>query len=152
MTTISPTAAASRAKPADRLLRTALKIDAVACGLTGLGFIGTPRTHNDLFGLPAGLTLPTGVFLLLFAVAVWFTGSRRRIEPRAVIAVISANVAWVVASVAVIAAGWLELTSIGIGYVVLQALAVGILAELEFIGMRRLHRTAAAVQRGPEPR
>jgi hypothetical protein len=41
MTTISDTTA--QTGPADRLLRVALKVDAIASGLTGLGFVGTPK-------------------------------------------------------------------------------------------------------------
>ena len=49
MTAISGTAA--RTRPADRLLRVALKVDAIASGLTGLGFMGTPKMFKDLMPL-----------------------------------------------------------------------------------------------------
>lgn len=137
MTTISDVAA--RTRPADRLLRVALKVDAIASGLTGLGFVSTPEMFRDLYGLPSALTVPTGAFLLAFAAGLWFLASRPRISAGAVGSIIVLNVAWVAASIAVLAAGP-PLTTIGIGYVIAQAVAVAALAELEFIGLRRVVR------------
>jgi len=56
---------AAQTQPADRLLRAALKVDAIASGLTGPGFVGTPKMFKDLFGLPSAVTVPAGLFLLL---------------------------------------------------------------------------------------
>ena len=134
MTTISGTAA--RPKPADRLLRVALRVDAIASGMSGLAFLGT----KELFGLPSALTLPTGVFLLVFAAGVWLAASPPTLNTRAVATVIVLNIAWVVASVAVLAAGMLPLTSVGVAYAIVQAVAVAILADLEYMGLRKIAR------------
>lgn len=134
MTTISQASAPT--KSADRLLRVALRVDAIASGISGLAFLGT----KEFFGLPSALTSPTGVFLLVFAVGVWLAAAPRTLNAKAVITIIVLNVAWVVASVVVLATGLLPLTSLGVGYAIVQAVAVAAIAEIEFIGLRRIGR------------
>jgi hypothetical protein len=138
MTTIS--GAPARTRPADRLLRVALRVDAIASGLSGLAFLGTGKVSEDLYGLPWALTLPTGVFLLVFAAGVWLASTARGISTGAVVTIIVFNIAWVVASVVVLAAGLLPLTALGVGFVIVQAIAVAVFAELEFMGLRRIGR------------
>lgn len=121
-----------------RLLRITLRVDAAASGVSGAGLLALPGLHEDLFGFPAALALPTGLFLLLFAVALWVTAARRTINPRAVAAIIALNGLWVAGSVVVIVTGLPPLTTLGIGYVALQAVAVAVFAELEFVGLRRV--------------
>lgn len=128
--------ATAPAKPADRLLRVTLRVDAVASGMSGLAFLGT----REFFGLPSALALPTGVFLLVFAAGVWLVASPRTLNTRAVATIIVLNLAWVVASAVVLAAGLLPLTSIGMAYAIVQAVAVAILADLEYMGLRKIAR------------
>ncbi|WP_117212780.1 hypothetical protein [Allorhizocola rhizosphaerae] len=130
----------AQAKPADRFVRLALRWDAIASGLTGVAFIGTPQMQKDLFGLPAAFTLPVGLFLLAFAGLVWFAGVRRPVSPALVRGIIALNVLWVVGCAAVIAFGLLPLTGLGIAYVALQGIVVGAFAELEWVGLRRVRR------------
>ena len=134
MTTISD--AAARVKPADRLLRVVLRTDAIASGISGLAFLGT----KEVFGLPSALALTTGVFLLVFAAGVWLAASPGVLNTKAVITIIGLNISWVVASVVVLAAGLLPLTALGVGYAIVQAVAVAAIAELEFMGLRRIAR------------
>jgi hypothetical protein len=47
------------------------------------------------------------------------------------------NALWVVASVAVVGAGWLPLTVLGPVFVLAQAIAVAILTELQLLGLGR---------------
>ncbi|HZM83903.1 MAG TPA: hypothetical protein VFC19_49935 [Candidatus Limnocylindrales bacterium] len=138
MTTISGAAAPTR--PADRFLRVALRVDSLASGLTALAFLGTPKVSKDLFGFSPEFTVPTGVFLLVFAAGVWLAASPRTLNAKAVIAVIALNIAWVVASVVTLATGVLPLTALGVGYAVVQAIAVAALAELEYMGLRKIGR------------
>ncbi|GAA1394217.1 hypothetical protein [Catellatospora coxensis] len=123
-----------------RLLRNALRVDAIASGATGIGFLAAGRLHADLFGLPVALTLPTGLFLLAFAAFVGFTATRPEVNLRAVRSIIVLNLGWVLLSAAVLATGLAPLTALGTVYVLAQAAAVGLLAELQFIGVRRARR------------
>jgi len=136
MTTISRTA--TRTRPADRFLRVALRVDSIASALSGLAFLGTQEMFENLYGLPPAVTVPTGVFLLVFAAGVWLASSPRTLNPKAVIAVIALNIIWVAATIVTLAAGLLPLTALGVGFAIVQAAAVAVIAELEFIGLRKI--------------
>ena len=135
MTSISATA---QARPADRFLRVALRVDSIASGISGLAFLGTREMFENLYGLPPAVTVPTGVFLLVFAAGVWLTSSPRTLNAKAVIAVIALNIIWVAATVVTLSAGLLPLTALGVGFAIVQAVAVAIIAELEFMGLRKI--------------
>ena len=70
---------------------------------------------KDFYGLPPGLTLRAGLSLLVFAVGMWLAASPRTFDARAVVTIIVLNIAWVVASVVVLAASLLPLTALGVG-------------------------------------
>jgi len=138
MTTIS--GAAARTRPADRFLRVALRVDSIASGLTALSFLGTQKMSKDLFGFPPEFTIPTGVFLLIFATGVWLAASPRTLNTKAAQAIIALNVVWVVATIVTLATGALPLTTLGVAYAIAQAIAVAAVAELEYMGLRRIGR------------
>jgi hypothetical protein len=54
--------------------------------------------------------------------------------------IIALNILWVIDSVVLVAAGWFALTVLGTVFVLVQALAVAIFADLEFVGLRRALR------------
>ena len=59
-------------------------------------------------------------------------------SPRAgVWAVIVLNVVWVANSLLLLASGWVAPALLGYAFVMGQAVVVAVLAELEFIGLRR---------------
>ncbi|HCT79909.1 MAG TPA: hypothetical protein DGG94_13295 [Micromonosporaceae bacterium] len=131
---------ATQVQANDRMLRIALKADAIASGVTGLGFVALGQMHETLYGLPTALTMPAGIFLLAYAAMVWFTSTRPQINPALVWTIIIGNAMWVVASATVTVADLVPLTGLGIAFVALQAAAVALFAELEFIGLRRASR------------
>jgi uncharacterized protein YjeT (DUF2065 family) len=51
--------------------------------------------------------------------------------------VIGLNALWVAASLALVAAGWLPLTTPGVAMTLAQAGAVAVLTELQVLGLRR---------------
>ncbi len=122
------------------LLRLALKLDAVASGALGALSLVTGTVLDDLLGTPLALLVPVGLFLLAYATFVWVVGTRRRINRTVVWVVISLNLVWVADSVAVVLAKWLPLTGLGVAFVLAQAAAVALFAELQFLGLRRARR------------
>jgi hypothetical protein len=64
-------------------------------------------------------------------------GSLERLQRPFVFAVIVANAVWALDSVLLLFSGWVEPTILGKTFVVGQALIVGALAEMEFVGLRR---------------
>jgi hypothetical protein len=121
----------------DRLLRRSLNLDAVASGGLGLLLAAAGTLLEEPLGIPASVLLPVGVFLVAYAAALWFVGSRPRVSRPAVWVVVVGNLLWVVASVVAAIAGWWSPTALGTGFMLAQAAAVALFAELQFTGLRR---------------
>jgi hypothetical protein len=66
---------------------------------------------------------------------VAYVGTRERLAPPAVWAVIACNALWAAGSLLLLA--WLAPTLLGYVFVVAQATAVAVFGELQFIGLRR---------------
>ena len=127
----------------DRPLRLAVRLDAAASGAMGVLLAAGGALLDDLLGIPAAVLVPVGGFLVVYAAALWTLGSRPRVSRPAVWAVVAGNLCWVAASVVAAAAGWWSPTAAGVAFVLLQAAAVAVFAELQVSGLRRT-RTAAA--------
>jgi hypothetical protein len=124
-----------------RFLPTVLWIDAASAGASGLLQVAAASVLAGWLGLPAGLLSASGFALFAFAgLSAW--AARARPVPRAgVYLLIAGNAAWVIGCVELLVTGT-GLTLLGQAFLVLQAVFVGVLAELEWIGLRRA-RTAA---------
>jgi hypothetical protein len=121
----------------DKLLRTALKIDAVVCATVGLVCAAGAAALDGVLGIPAGWLLGIGLFLVACGAALAWMSTRAAPAPFGHAAV-AVNLAWAVASVVAIVAGWWPLTAVGVAVVIAQAVAVVVLADLEFVGARRI--------------
>jgi hypothetical protein len=117
------------------LLPLALRSDAVVTGLNGAAYLAAAPLLDELLGLSTGLLRGAGVFLLVFASAVWLVAERRRRS--AVEAVLVLNALWAVGSIAVVLTDRLPATTVGSAWLVLQAAVVAAFAALQFAGLRR---------------
>jgi hypothetical protein len=126
-------------------LRKVLVADALTSGSTGLLMVAGAPLLGGAFELPSGLIRYVGLVLLPFAAGVWYLSGRREVNVSAVRAVIAANIAWVGASALVLLTGWIDPNALGTAFVILQALVVAGLAELQYAGLRRSGNPAAAV-------
>jgi hypothetical protein len=118
-------------------LRRVLLVDAATSGAMGLALIFSGSLLADLLQLPAALLSQTGVVLIPFAAFVGYLATREQPPRFAVWTVIALNVVWVVDSIVLLWSGWVAPNALGYAFVVAQAVAVGILAELEYVGLRR---------------
>ena len=119
------------------LLRRALLADALLSGATGLLLTIAAGPLSALLGLSVGLLRGSGVFILPFAALAAWWGRRSRVGRTPVFALVVCNALWAVDSVLVLLLGWLEPTALGEVFVIGQAVIVAVLAELQFIGLRR---------------
>lgn len=121
-----------------QFLRRVLLVDALAGAAMGALLVAAAAPLSALTGLPVALLQGAAAILLPFAVFLaWL--SRRAAMPRAAVwVVIAVNVLWVVESVAVLLVGWTQPTVLGHAFVLAQAAFVATLAELEYVGLRRL--------------
>jgi hypothetical protein len=120
-----------------RLLRLTLLVDGLVSGAMGLLLLAGGGLLADLLGLPETLLRGAGVVLLPFAAWVLWLGRTTQPNARGAIAVIAVNIAWVAASLLLLVAGWVTPTGLGIAFVIVQAAAVGLFAQLQHVGWRR---------------
>lgn len=119
------------------LLRRALTADAVMSGGAAILLIAGAGIASSLLGLPVTLLRGAGLILIPFVALVTFLATRREIEAQGVWTVIVLNVGWVAASLLLLVSGWVAPTGLGYVFVIVQALAVAVFAELQFTGLRR---------------
>ena len=124
-------------------VRAFLKLDALASGVLGVVLAALSVVLEQPLGLPVGLLVPAGLFLVAFAAGLWYLSGREAVRRAAVSEVILINVLWVVASVVVVIAGWFSPTDLGTVFILLQAAAVGGFAALQYAAVRR---TGSAVR------
>jgi hypothetical protein len=133
-TTLTPTGLLADAA---RLLRVALRLDAVVTGANGVLYLALAGPLEDLLGLSPGIARGLGAFLLLYAAAVWLISMPARPARMAVTAVVEVNLLWTVLSIAAAILGWFSLTAIGATWAVLQAVVVAGFAVLQYTALRR---------------
>jgi len=129
---------------APQFLRRVLLADAVISGATGLLLMLGAGLIEPHTGLPAALLRYAGSSLLPFAAIVCYLGLRATIPTAAVWAVIVYNALWTVDSLVLLATGWIAPTALGYAFVIAQAVAVGALAELQYVGLRQRSRASVA--------
>jgi hypothetical protein len=117
-------------------MRKLLLVDAGTCLAMGLLLLAGAGAIAELTNIPSGLLHVAGLVLMPIAVymatvALWALQS-----PLAAWSVIGGNVLWVIASVALMAGPWIEPNVLGHAFIGVQAVAVALLAVLEFIAHR----------------
>ncbi len=125
-------------------LRRAILADALMSGAAGMLLASAAGPLAPLLNLQETLLRETGVFFLVYAALVGFLGTRRSMPRMAVLAVIAANAFWAVASLAFLFGGLAAPNLLGTMFVAAQAFAVGVFAELQYIGLRRSRAAVAA--------
>ena len=118
-------------------LRYALLADAIASGATALLMIAGADLLTGLLRLPVVLMREAGLVLIPFVALVAYVGTRETIARPAVRAVIALNVLWVAGSALLLLSGFVAPTALGTAFVIAQAAAVAVFAELQYIGLRR---------------
>ena len=120
-------------------LRRALVVDAIASGLTGALMLVGAGALQDLLGLPAALLRGAGLVLIPYVAFVAIVAARAHISIPAVWAIVACNVAWTVASFALLIDAFVTPTALGTIFVIGQALAVAALGALQCVALRRPH-------------
>jgi hypothetical protein len=88
-------------------------------------------------GLPADLLRGAGMILVPFVAFVGYLPAQAQLTAAAVWAVIVCNALWVAASMLLLLSGWVAPTALGYAFVIAQAVAVAVFAELQYVGLRR---------------
>jgi len=118
-------------------LRRAIQADALVSGAMALLLVFGAGLLASLLNLPEAFLRNTGIILVVYAALVGLLGTRSIMSKAGVWAVIAANAIWAVACIALLLSGWMSPNLLGQIFIVIQAIAVGVFAELQFIGLRR---------------
>lgn len=118
-------------------LRRVLAADAIMSGACGLLLLLASGVLGAPLGLPEPLLRWVGVILLPFAAFVGYLAASGRAPRAAVWTIVIVNAAWVVDSVLLLLSGWIAPTTLGVAFILVQAAAVAILADLQVLGLRR---------------
>lgn len=118
-------------------LRRALQADAIFSGVGAVMFSLGAGALARLCDLPEPLLRETGLFLIAYAAFVGWLGLRESLPRILVGIVVVGNAAWTLASIALLFSGAVTPNLLGEALVAAQAIVVGALAELQFIGLRR---------------
>jgi hypothetical protein len=127
-----------------QFLRRALLADAIFSGAGALAMAPGASMLAALLDLPETLLLETGLFLFAYAALVAWLGTRASVPKLLVAIVIAGNAAWTIASIALLFSGSVSPNLLGELFVVAQAIGTGVLAELQYIGLRRSGSTVTA--------
>jgi hypothetical protein len=118
-------------------LRRALLADAVFSGVSAAVMTLDAGALAPFLNLPEALLRETGLFLIAYAALVGWLWSRLSVPRLLVMIVVAGNAAWTLASIALLFSGAVSPNLLGEIVVVAQAIATGVLAELQYIGLRR---------------
>ena len=125
-------------------LRRALIADAVFSGVAALGFTFGAGAFAPLFNLPEMFLREVGLFLIVYAAFVGWLGTRQSMMKALVLIVITGNAAWTLGSIALLFSGAVSPNLFGMAMVAAQAIATGVFAELQYIGLRKSSGTVTA--------
>lgn len=137
MSSSLPTTARPQSLDGTAWLRRALWIDVLFSGVAGVAMGAGHALLAPLLGLPEGLLVGAALVCLAWAAALGALARRPHMPRSLVWCVILGNGAWVAASIALLAFGWVQPSGLGTAFLVVQAVAVGGFAELQWWAMRR---------------
>lgn len=119
------------------LLRGALLADAIASGAMGLLLAIAAVPLAGLLALPDALLRETGLLLIPYALFVGYLGSRLRLPVTLAWLIVAGNAVYTLASFALLLGNWLSPNLPGELFIAAQAIVVGVLAELQYVGARK---------------
>ncbi|MDQ3655934.1 MAG: hypothetical protein M3457_12750 [Chloroflexota bacterium] len=112
-------------------LRTILLVDGIVSGAMGLMLLAGAGILDSAFDLPTAFLRGVGVVLLPWFALLAVVATRRVINRPAVKFVIAVNLAWVAASILLPFTGWIGPNALGIGFIIVQAMAVAVFALVQ---------------------
>jgi len=128
-----------------RLLRSALKVNAVFSTVCGVAFMAAAGLLGPVFGLPPTALRILGALVAVFGAHAWLASRRQSISYGEATYLIGGDVAYVLAT-AVVLVGWPQWFSpAGRVFFAVAGDVVAVLGIVEYVGLRRLTRANAAL-------
>lgn len=120
-----------------RFLQRALIADAAISGASGLLLLFGGGVLAPILNLSPELLRYAGASLVPFTVFVAWMCMREQVSRGGAWVVIALNAAWVVASVLLLTTDLVAPSRLGVAFILVQAVAVAIFAEMQYTGLRR---------------
>jgi hypothetical protein len=121
------------------LLRRTILADSIFAFLGGLLLTIDAESIAPLIGLPSSWLLTVmGLFCVGYSLLLFVAARRSPIDRGQALGFILGDVAWVVASAAILLGGWAPLNIAGVWCVLVVADIVGVFAVVKYVGWRRL--------------
>jgi hypothetical protein len=127
-----------------QFLRRAIQADAIFSGVPAVLLTFGAAELAPWLNLPEALLRETGLFVIAYTALVGWLGTRQAMPKPLVLIVIAGNAAWAIASIALLFSSAVTPNVLGEVFVAMQAIAVGALGELQYIGLRRSSDALAA--------
>jgi hypothetical protein len=118
-------------------LRRVLMADGAISGAAGLIMFAGAGPLEGLLGVPSALLRYAGLSLFPWVAYVLVLATRARMPRGQVWSVIVLNSAWVVGSILLLVDGPIAPNAFGYTFILTQALAVAIIADLQYLGLRK---------------
>jgi uncharacterized protein YjeT (DUF2065 family) len=118
-------------------LRRALLADAIFSGIGALVMTLDANLFASLLQLPEALLRETGLFLIGYTALVGWLATRLSVPKALIMLVVTGNALWTLASFALLFSGAVNPNVFGEIAIVAQAIATGVFAELQYMGLRR---------------
>jgi hypothetical protein len=118
-------------------LRRVLWLDAATCAATALLQLLLAGVLAGLLGLPKDLLVESGWLLVACVAGIGFIATRRSVPAAGVWLLIAVNLLWVGGCLLLLWGGGVSPTLPGKVFIAVQALAVGVLAELQWLALRQ---------------
>ncbi len=117
-------------------LRFSLRFDAVVSGAFGLLALGSGGLIASLTALPSALILWAGLLAAVWSAGLLLAASRPLLPRPVLIGIVAGNLAWAVASFAILALVPISPTPLGYAFVIAQAAVVALFALMQAAGLR----------------
>jgi hypothetical protein len=118
-------------------LSRALLADAIFSGVAAVALTLGAGMLAPLINLPEALLRESGLFLIAYTALVGWLGTRSSVMKALVWVVIVGNAAWTLGSIALLFSGAVSPNLLGQVFIVAQAVATGVFAELQYVGLRK---------------
>jgi len=125
-------------------LSRALIADAIFSGVAAVALTLGAGMLAPLLNLPDALLRESGLFLIAYTALVSWLGTRSSVMKALVWVVIVGNAAWTLGSIALLFSGAVSPNLLGQVFIVTQAIATGVFAELQFVGLRKSSEAVTA--------
>ena len=125
-------------------LSRALLADAIFSGVAAVALTLGAGALAPFLNLPEVFLREVGLFLIAYAALVGWLGTRQAVLKSLVMVPIVGNAAWTLGSIALLFSGAVSPNLLGQVFIVAQAIATGVFAELQYIGLRKSGGVVAA--------